>query len=351
MKQISVKQLAFSFAGMFLGAGFVSGQELWQFFACFGPIGLLGFLGTAALFFYINYATLRLVQVTGCEDMGRIMIPGEHPRLRSVVSTMQCLLLFGVSVIMIAGASTLLHQLTGLAPWLGGLLFIAAVSLVSLMGLHGLIATFSLLVPVTTVCALFLVAVTLIKDGFHFSPANGSVSALVPNWIVGIFTYAAYNLFSGISVLVPLARLIPDDKTLRRGLGAGSILLIVFAWSIIAALAVQPAAGANDLPMAVLAGALHPALEAGYGLLMGFGMFSACLSSTTAAVNQIAVRHPRVDLRRKGFTAALLVSAYLLSLLGFGNLIGVIYPVFGYASVPFLISLVCNWRQTKKASV
>ena len=45
MKQISAKQLALSFTGMFLGAGFVSGQELWQFFACFGPIGLLGFLG------------------------------------------------------------------------------------------------------------------------------------------------------------------------------------------------------------------------------------------------------------------------------------------------------------------
>ena len=45
MKQVSAKQLALSFTGMMLGAGFVSGQELWQFFACFGPIGLVGFLG------------------------------------------------------------------------------------------------------------------------------------------------------------------------------------------------------------------------------------------------------------------------------------------------------------------
>ena len=51
MKQLSAMQLALSYTGVFLGAGFVSGQELWQFFSCFGPIGLLGFLGTAALFF------------------------------------------------------------------------------------------------------------------------------------------------------------------------------------------------------------------------------------------------------------------------------------------------------------
>ena len=37
-----------------------------------------------------------------------------------------------------------------------------------------------------------------------------------------------------------------------------------------------------------------------------------------------------------------------LSLLGFGNLIGVVYPIFGYASVPFLICLVINWHKKKK---
>ena len=111
MKKITAKQLAMSYTGVFLGAGFVSGQELWQFFACFGPIGLLGFLGTAALFFYVNYANLRMIQVTGVEDMGRLMTRGEKPKLRATVTFMQCLLLFGVTIIMIAGAASLLNQL------------------------------------------------------------------------------------------------------------------------------------------------------------------------------------------------------------------------------------------------
>lgn len=212
MKQISAKQLALSFTGMFLGAGFVSGQELWQFFACFGPIGLLGFLGTVVIFFYVNYASLRLVQATGQEDMGRMLTWGDHPWLRALVSAMQCLLLFGVSIIMIAGAATLIHQLAGLPLWLGGLLFTTVVVLVAMMGMHGLVATFSLLVPVTTVCALILGVVTLAKGCFQFAPANGSVSALVPNWIIGFLTYAAYNLFGCISVLVPLAKFIPEEK-------------------------------------------------------------------------------------------------------------------------------------------
>ncbi len=348
MKKITATQLAMSYTGVFLGAGFVSGQELWQFFACFGPIGLVGFLGTAALFFYVNYSTLCLVHFTGEQNMSRLMTMGDHPRLRTLVGAMQCLLLFGVAIIMIAGAGSLVEQLLGVPAWLAGLVFTAVVSLVALLGMQGLVAVFSMLVPATTVCALILGAVTLIRGGFQFAPAHGSVSPLMPNWIVGLITYAAYNLFGTISVLVPAARLVDSDRDIRKGLSMGSFLLILLAWSIIAGLAMMPAAGLAELPMAVLAGEMHPLLEGGYGLLMGMGMFGACLAGITASVNQIAMHWRKAAVHHKPFTTILLFTAYGLSLLGFGNLIGVVYPVFGYASIPFLICLVLNWRKTRK---
>ena len=169
MKNINARQLAMSYTGVFLGAGFVSGQELWQFFACFGPIGLLGFLGTAALFFYVNYANLRLIQVTGVEDMGRLMTWGEGNKLRSLVTFMQCLLLFGVTIIMIAGAASLLNQLLGIPGWMAGLGFTVLVSLIALLGMQGLVAVFSMLVPATTVVAVILAATALIRGGFPFN--------------------------------------------------------------------------------------------------------------------------------------------------------------------------------------
>ena len=36
----SALRLGFTYAGCFLGAGYVSGQELWQFFGRFGENGL-----------------------------------------------------------------------------------------------------------------------------------------------------------------------------------------------------------------------------------------------------------------------------------------------------------------------
>ena len=50
MKQIKTMTLAFTYVGCFLGAGFISGQELWQFFGAFGNWGYVGFALAALLF-------------------------------------------------------------------------------------------------------------------------------------------------------------------------------------------------------------------------------------------------------------------------------------------------------------
>ena len=41
------------------------------------------------------------------------------------------------------------------------------------------------------------------------------------------------------------------------------------------------------------------------------------------------------------------MGAFLLSLMGFVGLIGVVYPLFGYVSIPLFFCLVLNWRQAR----
>ena len=50
MKQLSVPKLAFLFAGCFLGAGFVPGQQLRHFFGCFGGRRFAGLAVSVVLF-------------------------------------------------------------------------------------------------------------------------------------------------------------------------------------------------------------------------------------------------------------------------------------------------------------
>ncbi|MDD5964833.1 MAG: hypothetical protein PUC24_05185 [Oscillospiraceae bacterium] len=202
MKQISAFQLSLTFVGVFLGAGFVSGQEIWQFFACFGPLGFLGFLVAIALFYLVHSSLIRLVRATGRENISYLLTPGDRPRLRAVVNGMQYLFLFGVVVIITAGAAAILAELLGLDIVLSSVMVTAIILLLALLGLQGLVTAFSLLVPVIALLILF-------KNDAVPAPAAGSVSRLLPNWGVSALTYTAYNLLGTVTIMVPFA---PADQ-------------------------------------------------------------------------------------------------------------------------------------------
>lgn len=348
-KNISPLQLAVSFVGVFLGAGFVSGQELWQFFGCFGAAGLPGFLLSAVLAVLVDYALLQLARKTDSLDVGMLIFPRERSGWRTFVDLLQCLLLFGIVVIMLAGGAALLSELTGFPPAVCGAVFTVVVLAAAMFELRGILTVFSLLVPVTAALAVVLGVTILFRQEFRFAPAVGSVAPLLPNWWISGITYAAYNLFGTVGILVVMAPLLKNGKTVRKGLSMGAVLLLVLTFCILSAMAAVPACGNAELPTAMLAAQLHPALGLVYQLLMGFGMFAAALSTVIALCGQAAFHIPVVEKRRKPALCLFLLASYGLSLLGFSDLVSIVYPFFGYASVPFMALLVRNWWKQRKS--
>ncbi len=343
MKKIGVIQLGLSAAGTFLGAGFISGQEIWSFFGCFGTAGIPGFAVNALICGFIFYIAVDLVRKTGVEEMGRLMTTGNGRWFTAAVDFLQFLLLYGVTVIMTAGVGALLHELTGIPSWLAGLLFSAGVLLMTYRGVGGLTAVFSFLVPTASVCSAAVAAILLTRAGFRFQPPAGAVSPLMPNLFISVPNYAAYNLLACVAIMIPYAHLIPDDRTLRRGMTFGMLVLTVLAGSMIAAFAAYPEAGKSEIPMAALAAEVHPAMHLFYSLMMAFAMFAATLGSLIALTKQASCAVPRIREAEKIFTAAVVVSAWALSLFGFGTLVGIVYPLFGYASIPLFAILICNY--------
>ena len=148
MKEIKTWSLAFTYVGCFLGAGFISGQELWQFFGSFGNWGYVGFAAAAVLFTVIGILFVRLTQMTGCADMDRLLVPWDIKWLRGASGAIGAVFLFFVVVSMSAGVGAMLTQLFHVPTWLGSIVFMAAVFLVTLLGVTGMVNAFSALIPV-----------------------------------------------------------------------------------------------------------------------------------------------------------------------------------------------------------
>ena len=140
MKQINVWRLALVYAGCFLGAGYLSGQELWQFFGVFGVGGIWGLALCTVLQAGFCVILLSLVRRGGIREIDRVAVRRERRRLRAAIGAGQLVLLIGVTVIMSAGVGALTEEMIGGRSVLASFLFCAAVAAVARGGMRGLVS-------------------------------------------------------------------------------------------------------------------------------------------------------------------------------------------------------------------
>lgn len=350
-QNLNARSVALTFAGSFLGAGYVSGQELWQFFGAFGARGLVGVAASMTLLAAFGLALMNIIANTGVAEMDTVLVPWEKLHwLRCVSSTLQLILLFGVAAIMYAGGGALLCQLFSLPAWLGSVFMAVCVTLVALRGLRGTVGAFSLIVPIIVALTLLFGAMALVRCGLHIptgSAATGS-NPLMRSAALAAVNFAFYNFFGSVGILAPLGGAAASGRDARRGVLLGTTLLLVIAYSVLLSVMTTPETAEAELPMLALAYTLSRPLGYLYGILLLLCMYGSALSMTVAIVTYASGRSPRIAARRTGFIVVLGACAFAGSLVGFGDLIGVVYPIFGYCSSLFLVCLLIHAAQVRR---
>ena len=144
-------------------------------------------------------------------------------------------------------------------------------------------------------------------------------------------------------------KLSPVWQQRLRGLNSNGGFLLLIAGSVLLALTRCPSALGAELPMLALSQQLHPALGYLYGLLLFCGMLGTSVSSLVAVLCYMEEKRPRERSRRPLWSIVLAAVTFAASLLGFGNLIGTVYPISGYCGMVFLVCLWWHDRRCCKA--
>ena len=352
MNELNARRVGLTFAGSFLGAGYVSGQELWQFFGSFGRGGLVGIAAAMALLALFGLALMYIVSRTGVAEMDHVLVPwGRLAWLRHISSGLQLLLLFGVAAIMYAGGGALLCQLFSLPALLGSAAMAALVTLVALRGLRGTVDVFTLVVPIIAALTVLFAAMALARYGLYIPPrgaAAGGSNPLMSSAFFGAVTFSFYNFFGSVGILAPLGGASASAQTSRRGVLLGTVLLALIAYSVLLSVLSVPETADAELPMLALAYGLSRPLGYVYGILLLLSMYGSAISMTVAITTYASAKSEALRKRRSLFVPALGVCAFAGSLFGFGDLISVIYPIFGYCSSLFIVCLLVHAAQEKK---
>ena len=238
-------RLALGYAGMFFGAGFVSGQEIRQFFVVYGTTGLFGLVLSALLFFAVGVLFFETAQQSPEQTVGELLVPGYHPLLSGAVDLAEDVLLFGVVVIMTAGAGAMVQQVTGWSAAAAGFVFVLVIFAASLRNMRSVMTVFSVLAPCLTVCAVAVAVFVLLRYGGGAGTVEASGSPLLRGPWSSAVLYAVYNLFGSFSIMLAMMPLLPDRKKTAAGmatthravpttLGTRLIFPAPRAWAIIA---------------------------------------------------------------------------------------------------------------------
>ena len=125
-------------------------------------------------------------------------------------------------------------------------------------------------------------------------------------------------------------------------------MLLVVAGSILTSLAAYPEAVQAELPMVALASHLNGTMGTIYGIMLLVAMFCNALASLVGLSAYIEQKSALVRTHKKVVLLAISVLAWAGSLLGFAEIIGTVYPVFGYISVAFLVFMAIHFCRARK---
>ena len=348
LRPMSALGIAATFIGTTIGAGYASGNEILQYFVSFGLWGGTGALVIAGvLFFLLSAIVLKMAQQLRTTDIHRLVNPTSSRIPTWFADLCITASLLGTLVIMFAGAGAALDTWLGLPAWAGAALMAAVCVLTVLGGISGLVKVQGLVVPL-----IILVAVGVAWWGLtHPGAGADDVASLVTSsplintwWMSGIL-YVAFNFQLAYAVLAPIGKGSSSPGTsLVAGAGLGAIGLVVMAGAIMAAMGAHATLiGRAELPMVELAGMVAPWVAAVYTVILLLAQFTTAVSCLFGGVERIALLSPLRDVPGWLIAVVTAVVAVLLSSVGFSDLVGIVYPVLGYAGIAIVAMLIATW--------
>ncbi len=337
--QVSTKNVI-KFAGAYvacaIGSGFATGQEIMQFFSGHGIMSIAGTIITTLVFSWVGGMFMKHGYEQRMEEPSEIMRFYFGPKLARFFEIAFQIFLYGVYVIMIAGAGATLSEYFGLNPVIGRVGMAALAFLTVILGLSKLT---DILGSLGTVLIVFALGVGFYSFATHAGDlasvntflAGADVTKTQGGWLWSSILYPGFNAIVVIILTCSMGRMANSSKEAFRGGFLGGILfglaIIIMNLGILANL---PAVFDKQVPTLVLADRINPIFGIIFSVIICCGIYT-----TTVPMLWGVVRHFASDGSKKFvlIAAGLTALGLVLGMTSFKTLINIIYPISGYAGV------------------
>lgn len=312
---------ALTYVGAVVGAGFASGQEIYQFFGRFGQAGVWGIVLAGVLFAGLGFLALEHGRLSKSASFGYLLkslYPPWGVHLAEGMTT--AFLVVGLGVVA-SGGGAVIHQIGGTPDIVGAVVTTGVVLGVAALGTTSVVKANTILIPFLVAMVLGL---ALILWG---EPPAASTVARFPGWAISAVLYLSYNFFTGLMVLLGLGTALPTRRHSALAAIVGALLLSGLAYAEHHTLMRLGTIGA--LPLVDAAARVGAMWGVGFGVCLWVALFTTGVAEAYALGAQYGRR-----------ILWALAPAALFGLFGFEGLVGRLYPVMGLVAIVLWIPLV-----------
>ncbi len=304
------------------------GKEIYLFFVVYGINGIFGIILSQLIIGIIIYKVLTISQKQKISTYGELSETiNKNTKINEILKIIINIFLLLSFYVMIAGFSAYFSQELGL-PNIFGTIFISILCYIIFMGdIDRIIKVNILLIPLIIIFIILLVS----KDMGVYSNINEKM--IQPNIFKSIYSailYSSYNSITLIPILISLKKYIKNKSQIIKICIICTAILALVAIAIYGlVLKVDIDINYIELPTIYVAGMFGKI----YKYLYGITILVAILTSAISAGYSILENYKSNKKTYKKIAFLICISSILISKIGFSNLIGLLYPVFGILGI------------------
>ncbi len=332
-------QIGAVFIGTVVGAGFASGQEIMQFFTCFGGYGMLTLILTGGLFYIIAAAVMKTAIRYNTYNYKDLIYRIAGNKIGCVFDILvTAFLLIGTSI-MFAGSGALFQESLGLSRVWGIALMALLTLVVILQALTGILRINSIIVPMLFSIIIAVLGATILSSdmGSIGSKLSENYQGNIIKPLLFFLFYCCYNTFLSLGVLAAIPERIKKPSVLKLGVFFGAAGLMLLSLMLNVSLTLKsPQVFEYSIPMSYITSGFGKIIKSTVTICIWCEIFSTAVSNAFS----IAKRLSGSRYMSYMLTCFITVICCLpLSFLEFKGLISFFYPVFGAFSMFIIFKL------------
>jgi uncharacterized membrane protein YkvI len=335
-------QIGFTYIGTIVGAGFASGQEIFQFITQYGDKSIVIIAISVALFILVGARVMLLAQHIGAASYHQFHQYVFGKTIGFWISTITLLALICITGVMLAGTGALFEQQLGGFYQLGILSTMLFVYWITSRGIGAIMTVNTFIVPLMIGFTMLIGVHTFSTNGLAMSSFSSDTAS---RWLLSPFLYVAFNLTLALAVLVPLGNAFRERDvviggSLIGGIGLGILLLL----SNYALLIHSDKIAQAEVPMAMIVASLGPFIQWGFSIIILSEILTTLVGNVFGVTRQLQ-SFPIFQTDIRLLIIVLLLVCYVISQFGFSRLVHHLYPLFGYIGAGTLLMIFLTRRK------